>query len=181
MRLYHACNEVIKNPDVHYGRKNADFGQGFYLSDDLEFSKRWARERRGMDTVINVYELNPEGLSIMKLDRNAEWFDYIFDNRNWEEDAHDDDIIIGPIANDTLYDVMGITTSGIFTKEQSFQLLNIGPVYQQIVIKTEKASSQLKWLERIILTHEEAVYYRSFVKDEETAFQKLFAEAMDKI
>ena len=58
MRLYHACNEVIKNPDVHYGRKNADFGQGFYLSDDLEFSKRWAKERRGMDTVINVYELD---------------------------------------------------------------------------------------------------------------------------
>jgi len=27
--------------------KNADFGQGFYLSPDREFSVRWARERKG--------------------------------------------------------------------------------------------------------------------------------------
>lgn len=30
IRLYHAGNLVIENPDVHYSRKNADFGQGFY-------------------------------------------------------------------------------------------------------------------------------------------------------
>ncbi len=181
MRLYHACNEVIQNPDVHYGRKNADFGQGFYLSDDLEFSKRWAKERRGMDTVINVYELNPEGLSILALDRNAEWFDYIFDNRNWKKDAHGEDVIIGPIANDTLYDVLGITTSGILNKEQSFQLLNIGPIYKQIVLKTAKASSQLQWIDAIILESKETEYYRNLVKQEEAEFQRLFAEEMDRI
>lgn len=181
MRVYHACNEVIQNPDVHYGRKNADFGQGFYLSDDLEFSKRWAKERKGMDTVINAYELDTEGLSILVFDRNAEWFDYIYDNRHRKTDAHTEDIIIGPIANDTLYDVLGITTSGILNKEQSFQLLNIGPVYNQFVLKSVKASSQLKWLDAQILTHEEMAYYRHLVKQEETEFQRLFAEELDKI
>ena len=37
MILYHVGFDIIKNPDIHYGRKNADFGQGFYLTDDKEF------------------------------------------------------------------------------------------------------------------------------------------------
>ena len=181
MRLYHACNEVIQKPDVHYGRKNADFGQGFYLSDDLEFSKRWAKERRGMATVINIYEMDMEGLSVKCFDRNTEWFDYIYNNRHFKEDAYSEDVIIGPIANDTLYDVLGITTSGILNKEQSFQLLDIGRIYTQIVLKTIKASSQLKWLDAQILDHKEIEYYRILVKQEETEFQRLFAEEFDKI
>ena len=32
------------DPDITIGRKNADFGQGFYLTDDLDFTRRWARE-----------------------------------------------------------------------------------------------------------------------------------------
>lgn len=47
IRLYHTGFAQIIEPDIHYGRKNADFGQGFYMSDDEEFSKRWARVRRG--------------------------------------------------------------------------------------------------------------------------------------
>ena len=36
--------EEIRSPDVHHGRKNADFGQGFYMSPDRSFSERWAKE-----------------------------------------------------------------------------------------------------------------------------------------
>ena len=32
LTLYHTGFEKIRRPDVHYDRKNADFGQGFYLS-----------------------------------------------------------------------------------------------------------------------------------------------------
>ena len=32
MTLYHTSYQIIREPDVRYGRKNADFGQGFYLS-----------------------------------------------------------------------------------------------------------------------------------------------------
>lgn len=47
IELFHLGYNEIREPDVHYGRKNADFGQGFYLSPDREFSVRWARERKG--------------------------------------------------------------------------------------------------------------------------------------
>ena len=45
MKLYHTGTLVIHEPDVHYGRKNADFGQGFYLTPDREFACRWAGGR----------------------------------------------------------------------------------------------------------------------------------------
>jgi len=33
MILYHGSQEIIKEPDLFLGRKNVDFGQGFYLTD----------------------------------------------------------------------------------------------------------------------------------------------------
>ena len=47
MRLYHTGYEEIREPDIHHGRKNADFGQGFYMTANEEFACRWARERAG--------------------------------------------------------------------------------------------------------------------------------------
>ena len=41
MILYHTSDREIRNPDIHYGRKNADFGWGFYLTPDREFTYRW--------------------------------------------------------------------------------------------------------------------------------------------
>ena len=40
MILYHTSDQVIQHPDIRYGRKNADFGQGFYLTPDREFTHR---------------------------------------------------------------------------------------------------------------------------------------------
>ena len=42
-RVYHVGFDIIKEIDLKHGRSNADFGQGFYLSPDLDFSKKWAR------------------------------------------------------------------------------------------------------------------------------------------
>ena len=54
MILYHTSNQIIEHPDIHHGRKNADFGWGFYLTPDREFTYRWARE----NAVVNKYELD---------------------------------------------------------------------------------------------------------------------------
>ena len=57
----------------------------------------------------------------------------MYDNRNHKADKISADVIIGPIANDIIYDVMGITTSGILPKEDAKKLLMIGDEYKQIV------------------------------------------------
>lgn len=181
MILYHVGFDIIKNPDIHYGRKNADFGQGFYLTDDKEFSYRWAKERSGSDTIINEYELDTTGLNILSFERGSDWFDYIYDNRNHKADKVSADVIIGPIANDIIYDVMGITTSGILPKEDAKKLLMIGDEYKQIVIKSEKAVSQLKWITSDVISPARLKVYHEQMIKEEQEFQTLFANTMESL
>lgn len=182
MRLYHTGFQTIQNPDIHYGRKNADFGQGFYLTDDMEFSKRWAKERKGVSTICNTYDLDTTGLNIKELNRDEEWFSYIYKNRNHMPDEWMDyDVIIGPIANDTIYDVMGIITSGFLSNREALKLLQIGPRYRQITIKTEKAVSNLRFITSEILTSGEISAYRQMVAKEEEEYQELFAKEMERM
>ena len=140
LKLYHAGLSVIYTPDIRRGRKNADFGPGFYLTPDRDFAVRWA----GKDAVINAYELDTEGLDIRRLDRDADWFRYIFRNRRGK-DTLDADVIIGPIANDTIFDTLGILTSGYLDPEKALRLLRIGPAYTQAAVKTDRAVSRLRW------------------------------------
>ena len=127
--------------------KNADFGQGFYLTADLSFARRWAKERKGYSTYINTYELDPDDLLVMVLSRDEKWFDYLFQNRkSMPDQLQESDIIMGLIANDIIYDLLGITTSGLLPKEISMKILLAGPEYQQLVIKTETGASHLRWL-----------------------------------
>ena len=179
MVLYHVGFDIIKNPDIQYGRKNADFGQGFYLTDDKEFSYRWAKERKGVDTIINEYDLDTSGLNVLTLQRGSQWFDYIYANRNHKADTVSADVIIGPIANDIIYDVMGITTSGILPKENAKKLLMIGGEYKQIVIKSQKAVAQLKWLRSDVITEAQLKSYHEQILKEEQEFQTLFAKTME--
>ena len=43
MLLYHTGPVEIRQPDIRYGRKNADFGQGFYLTPNIEFAEKWVK------------------------------------------------------------------------------------------------------------------------------------------
>lgn len=181
LRLYHTGFQKIEQPDIRVGRRNADFGQGFYLSDDEEFSKRWAKQRKGRDTVLNTYELTVEGLNVKHFSRDAEWFDYIFRNRSGYKDSLSDyDIIIGPIANDTIYDTWGIITSGLLQPSLALELLQIGPQYQQIVIKTNCALLQLRYISASILVEKDLITYKEAVIQEEHTFQSQLAERLSR-
>ena len=182
LTLFHTGYLEIPEPDVHYGRINADFGQGFYTTDQEEFALRWAKEKKGADTYVNRYELDTEGLEIRRFERDREWFEYIYQNRSRLGDRYPKaDVIIGPIANDTIYDTMGITTSGVLTAEESLPLLMIGPVYRQIVLKTEKAASQLRWISARLLSHAEMEQYKAAVAEEEAQFMEEFAAVISTL
>lgn len=181
MDLFHVGFYVIKEPDLKYGRRNADFGQGFYTTPDNDFAYRWARSESGKDTILNHYVLDIDGLNIKYFSRNEEWYEYIYSNRRGVEDALKADVIVGPIANDIIYDTLGITTSGFLSKQDAMKLFMIGPEYIQVVIKSENAKSQLKWLNSEILTPEQLTHYHGLMKKEEDEFQKKFAETLENI
>ena len=182
MLLFHAGYSEIRSPDVRHGRKNADFGQGFYTTADEAFARRWARERSGVQTIVNVYELELNGLRTQRFERDAAWFDYIYANRAGKQDRLADvDVVIGPIANDTLFDTFGILTSGFLSRDAALQLLMLGPLYTQVALKTEKAAAQLRWLSASALTADELAVYRKKVALEEAEYQKLFAQRLERL
>ncbi|SCW79869.1 Protein of unknown function [Lachnospiraceae bacterium C10] len=139
------------------------------LTPDEEFAYRWA----GKDAIVNVYELNLEGLEIEHLERDQKWYSYIYRNRR-AEDTCDADVVIGPIANDTIYDTMGILTSGYVQPDQSLKLLQIGPQYYQVALKSEKAKANLRWVDAKRMKQGK----EDILKIEQENYQRLLAEEM---
>ena len=99
--------------------------------------------------------------------RSVDWFNYIFYNRR-AKDSITADVIIGPIANDTIFDTFGIISSGYLNPKEAMKLLMIGPEYTQVAIKSEQS-------ERITGLEE------GQRKAEEEAYQAAFAEVMQEI
>ena len=182
IRVFHAGYEEIKQPDVHKGRKNADLGQGFYTTDNKEFASRWVREKNGSDIVVNTYELELDGLKVKRFERDEEWFRYVFSNRRSMPDALDEyDVIIGPIANDTIYNTLGIMTSGYLSDDEAVKLLCVGPCYQQITLKSLKAGEHLKFMSSEILTGTEILANNKIVEAEEEQYLSEVAGVMEEL
>ena len=159
MRLYHTSDREIKHPDIHRGRKNADFGQGFNLTPDREFAYRWA----GRNAIVNCYDFDETDLYIHRFERLR--------------DGLEADAVIGPIANDTIFDTLGIISSGFLTPEEALALLMIGPAYIQVALRTEKAISRLTWLSAETITGQGEEERRR----EQQAYQEAFATKMESL
>lgn len=50
--LYHVSSTEIRDPDIRRGRKNADFGQGFYPAAAL----RWISSDRVTEETVSRYK-----------------------------------------------------------------------------------------------------------------------------
>ena len=174
MKLYHTGSVEIPHPDIRRGRANADFGPGFYLTPDADFTYRWA----GRDAVVNEYTLDLTGLRVHRFGRDAAWFDYIFQNRR-ARDTVDADVIIGPIANDTIFETFGIISSGLLDPDDALALLQIGPEYTQVAVKTERTAAQLRWTGARRITDVQA--HRDALQAERAQYAKLFAAQAARI
>ncbi len=174
MKLYHTGKVEIREPDLHRGRKNADFGQGFYLTPDWDFAQRWA----GRDAVVNEYEFDEGGLLIHRFDRDEDWFRYIYHNRRGS-DSLSADAVIGPIANDTLFETFGIVSSGFLKEADAMKLLLLGPVYTQVAIKTENALRQLRFLRSERIEPLDAALSRAEQEEYDAAFGAVLETILD--
>ena len=76
MLLYHTSYGIIDRPDIHFGRKNADFGQGFYLSESYKFAGKWVREKKAVGKLkfISAREIDNKDITGFRavIDREEE-------------------------------------------------------------------------------------------------------------
>ncbi|MBE5845864.1 MAG: DUF3990 domain-containing protein [Butyrivibrio sp.] len=181
IRVFHAGYDEIKSPDIHRGRVNADFGQGFYLSDNYDFASRWVREKSSFDIIINSYELDESTLNIKYFERDSDWFKYIFSNRrSMQDELLEYDVIIGPIANDTIFNTLGIMTSGFLSDDEAVKLLCVGPVYKQIVLKTQKAADNLKFIGSEKLSKDVIEKNKVLIAADEEAYLEEFSKVLEE-
>lgn len=119
--VYHGGTEPIVTPICKFGRRNLDFGQGFYVTNLREQAIAWANNiarNRKQTAVLNRYKMNREAIlqdmrcKVFKA-YDVEWLEFIIGNRNGENPARDYDYVEGGVANDRVVDTVNLYTAGL--------------------------------------------------------------------
>ena len=156
--LYHGSNVIVEHPSVDIGRKDLDFGPGFYLTPLFDQASKWAARiktiKRTKHAIVNIYEFTtPEGCNIKRFDAyNKEWLDFIVDSRSGKQPWRGYDIIEGGVADDRVIDAVEAYISGYADVEHTLQqLIYHQPNYQICILTQEIADKHLhfKSYERI--------------------------------
>lgn len=137
MMVYHGSYTKIEKPKIIKGRNTKDFGPGFYCTIIREQAERWARR---YDTPkANVYTVRmEESLNILEFkEMTEEWLDFIINCRHGI--SHKYDIVIGPMANDQIYNFISDYIDGIITREQFWTMAKFKYPTHQINFCTEEA------------------------------------------
>ena len=166
LELYHGSSSEVKIPDLSKSRVDIDFGVGFYLTEDDRMAKKWAAGKS--TSYINTYNLNEEGLSIHKFSLDKEWLDFVKDNRMLlQNDKYSGyDVLIGPTADDKLYDTLREYLDGTMTANETLKVLDCLGFSEQIVLKTQKAIDKLTFVQAKQLHGMEQQAYRNIIRSD---------------
>ena len=165
MTLYHGSDIVVKNPLAKAGRRNLDFGRGFYLTNLRGQAESWAQviaSRKGRNNIpiLDIYEFNETLVGNYRYKKfesyNLEWLEYVIDCRQGGTMQEAYDIVEGGVANDNVIDTVEDYEKGIITAEQALGQLRYKKVNHQICILDQDAIDKcLKFKESIKLKPEE--------------------------
>ncbi len=144
--LYHGSSQSVPMPLTSVGRRELDFGPGFYVTNLREQAERWARRVcviRAMDTpMLSVYEFDdtmlPHNLHHLRLEHyDQRWLDFIVSSRRGEEPWKGYDIIEGGVANDQVIDTVEDYYAGRITAEQAIGQLRFAKPTHQMCISNQ--------------------------------------------
>lgn len=158
LKLYHGSNVLIDKIDLSCSRRGKDFGCGFYLnpnkSQAMEMAVRTAQRLQEGKPVLNTYlfddnliKMENSSLSVKIFDGySVEWAKFILMNRKNldSKPVHSYDIVIGPIANDTVGLQMRRFMQGYISIERMIEELKFNKPATQYFFGTELAISYLK-------------------------------------
>lgn len=167
LRLYHGSENIIEVPEYGKGMRNNDYGRGFYCTEDIELAREWACAKNH-DGYVNIYEFDMSGLNVLNLNdpkyNILNWLAILADNRTyWQngtiaEDAKEYvkkhflidisayDVIRGYRADDSYFSFAQDFVSGLISFQKLSEAMRLGKLGEQIVLKSEKAFQQLKFI-----------------------------------
>ena len=159
MNLYHGSNMEITTIDLTKSKVGKDFGCGFYLSKEkqqaMELAERKTEQLGYGEPIVTEFDFDEsliecDKLSVLRFDGyTKEWAEFVLLNRRnrTRESAHDYDIVIGPIANDTVGFQIRRYVSGLIDMERFIEELRyMKGISFQYFFGTDKAIKCLKKL-----------------------------------
>ena len=191
--LYHGSDHVIEKPRYNFGKKDNDFGKGFYCTREVELGKEWAC-LSGESGIVNVYTLNIENLKILRLNavnfsilhwltlltqsrevdniENLEALEFL--NKNFSIDISKYDLIVGYRADDSYFSFARDFINDGITLQTLYQAMTLGKLGTQYVLKSKKAFDTIEFNEKIEVPENQ--YYPKYKERDSSArsnYQKL--------
>ena len=164
--IYHGSKQIVEVPTFDPGRKNNDFGLGFYCTESNDLAKEWAvsslrdgfSNRYTLDTeYLNTLNLNSPNYSILNwiavlvehrlfsiktpIARRAK--QYLIEHFGINVNAFD--LIVGYRADDSYFDFAEAFLNNAITVEQLSRAMRLGKLGEQIVLKSQFAFSKIQY------------------------------------
>lgn len=130
--VYHGSTEMVEHPDSKFGRRNLDFGQGFYVTNLRKQAADWATQtadRKQLSPILNKYRLKRDAIiaearcKIFKA-YDKEWLDFIVASRQGQQVADNYDYIEGGVANDRVIDTINLYMAGLMDESTALSRLS---------------------------------------------------------
>lgn len=176
--LFHGAKSEIDGAiDIHRGRQNNDFGQGFYTGESYEQAISFVS---GFDNSSVYYlDFDNRNLKCKRYKVNQEWMMTIAYYRGTldeyknhptikllVEQSRACDYIIAPIADNRMFQIINSFIAGDLTDEQCKHCLAATNLGMQYIFISEKAVSQIKLIERCYISNNEREYYKNLRLEE---------------
>ena len=125
------------------------------IATDYDQAVKWTfvkKSRINSDKLIfryvNEFEYNEDNdLNVLNfLTASEKWLDFVYANRKDDNFTHEYDVVMGPVADDTLYKVLDLYDSGVLTYKETIERLKTYKLSNQISFHTEKSLKYLKYI-----------------------------------
>ncbi len=187
MIVFHGSDHIVERPVLNGGKKNNDYGSGFYTTESPELAKEWACAKN-TDGFANRYELALDGLAILNLNAPEysilNWLALLTRYRSyWQAGSISEeaknylqahffldpapyDVIIGYRADDSYFSFAQDFVAGTISLNKLSEAMRLGKLGEQIVLKSERAFQQIRFLDAEP-ADAETYYEKKAVRDRE--------------
>ena len=164
--IYHGSKKIVEVPTFGIGKKNNDFGLGFYCTESDDLAKEWAVSSL-QNGFANRYLLDTEYMKVLNLNSPdytiLNWIAVLVEHRlfsiktpvarrakrylidNFAINVNAFDLITGYRADDSYFDYAESFLNNGISVEQLARAMRLGKLGEQIVIKSQFAFSRLQF------------------------------------
>ena len=196
--IFHGSEQIVETPEFGLGRRNNDFGLGFYCTESEDLAKEWAvsslrngfANRYTLDTeYLNILNLNSPDYTILNwiavlvehrlfsiktpVARRAKR--YLIDNFGINVNAYD--LITGYRADDSYFDYAESFLNNGISVEQLARAMRLGKLGEQIVLKSKFAFDRIRY-EGFDIAEKEKYYVLRKSRDDEA--NQLYLEMLEE-